>query len=52
MTAALQHCVDSGAAAAEIDVSLTRDDVLILMHDDTIDRTTDGEGLVRDMTMR
>lgn len=38
--------------AAEIDVSLTQDDILVLMHDDTIDRTTDGEGFVGDISMR
>ncbi len=34
----------------EIDVSATSDGHLILMHDNRIDRTTDGEGLVAEMT--
>lgn len=34
----------------EIDPRLTRDSVLVLMHDNTIDRTTNGTGLVSDYT--
>ena len=34
----------------EIDVWSTSDDVLVLMHDDTVDRTTDGTGAVRNFT--
>lgn len=34
----------------ETDLALTRDGVMILMHDQTVDRTTDGHGLVRNMT--
>ncbi len=34
----------------EIDPRLTRDSVIVLMHDATIDRTTDGSGLVSDYT--
>ena len=30
----------------EFDIQLTRDDVMILMHDDMVDRTTDGHGAV------
>lgn len=38
-------------ALLEIDIARTRDDVLVLMHDDTLDRTTTGTGLVRDHTL-
>jgi len=31
-------------------VKLTGDNVLVLLHDDTVDRTTDGQGLAKDMT--
>ncbi|RSM03125.1 hypothetical protein CDV31_010609 [Fusarium ambrosium] len=34
----------------ETDLALTRDDELVLIHDETVDRTTDGHGLVREMT--
>jgi glycerophosphoryl diester phosphodiesterase len=35
-----------GSDALEMDVHLTADGVLVVMHDDTVDRTTDGEGPV------
>ncbi len=38
------------AITCEIDLALTRDGELILIHDETVDRTTDGHGLVRNMT--
>ncbi len=40
-----------GADAVEVDVRATADDVLILMHDSTVDRTTDGTGAVSEMTL-
>lgn len=43
--AALTATRDCGGTSAEIDVVLTSDGELILMHDDFLDRTTDGEGL-------
>lgn len=39
-----------GTRMVEFDVKLTRDGVPIVMHDDMVDRTTDGTGAVRDMT--
>ncbi len=38
----------AGVPWIEIDVATTRDGVLVLMHDDTLDRTTTGTGQVRD----
>lgn len=35
----------------EIDVTQTRDGALVLMHDDTVDRTTTGSGAVSDLTL-
>lgn len=35
----------------EIDVARTRDGALVLMHDDRVDRTTDGQGVVRELTL-
>jgi glycerophosphoryl diester phosphodiesterase len=40
-----------GADAIEIDVHCTSDGVPVLLHDDTVDRTTDGTGDVRTMTL-
>lgn len=38
-----------GARWIEVDVKLTRDSIPVLMHDDMLDRTTDGSGPVRDL---
>lgn len=40
-----------GADILECDVHLSRDDHLIVIHDATVDRTTDGSGRVRDLTL-
>ena len=40
----------AGYYAAEFDIAPTKDGVWILMHDDTVDRMTDGEGDVSDFT--
>jgi glycerophosphoryl diester phosphodiesterase len=40
-----------GAAAVEVDVQLTRDGELAVIHDGTVDRTTNGKGPVRDFTL-
>ena len=39
-----------GFWGAECDTSPTADGVWIIMHDDTVDRMTDGEGKVKDLT--
>ena len=39
-----------GVDAIEVDVHATSDGVPVLMHDDTVDRTTDGQGDIREMT--
>ncbi len=41
----------AGAGGLETDVHLTRDGKLAVIHDDTVERTTDGSGAIRDMTM-
>lgn len=40
-----------GADGIELDVRLTLDGELVLMHDDTVDATTDGSGKVSDFTL-
>ncbi len=42
--AGLRAAADHGFRAVEFDAKLTRDGVAILMHDDTLDRTTNGVG--------
>lgn len=48
---ALEHAVTAGADAVEVDVQATRDGELVLLHDDTVDRTTDGAGPVEAITL-
>lgn len=40
-----------GVGMVEIDVHLSRDGVPVVIHDDTVDRTTNGKGLVSRMTL-
>jgi len=40
-----------GAAAIELDFGLTKDNYVVLMHDDTVDRTTNGTGKVSSFTL-
>jgi len=42
---------DWGVDMLEMDVRLTADGHVVVIHDDTVDRTTDGSGAVRDMTL-
>ena len=47
--AALTRAAATGVDVLEFDVQLSADDELVLMHDLTVDRTTDGMGLVRSL---
>jgi len=47
----MAHVLSQVPALFEIDIVRTRDNVLILMHDDTLDRTTTGSGEVRAHTL-
>ncbi len=40
-----------GVAAVELDVQLTKDGRLAVIHDETLDRTTNGRGRVKDFTL-
>lgn len=48
---AFQGAVDLGYRYLETDLQITRDGVLVTIHDDTVDRTTDGTGLVSDYSL-
>ncbi|MBK7974288.1 MAG: glycerophosphodiester phosphodiesterase [Deltaproteobacteria bacterium] len=41
----------NGAQILETDAHTTRDGVVVLLHDDTVDRTTDGTGAIHDLTL-
>lgn len=45
-----KRCIDEGFDGIEVDLQMTKDSVLIIMHDETIDRTTTGSGKVEDFT--
>jgi glycerophosphoryl diester phosphodiesterase len=47
--AAFRAALDAGDAGIELDVTLTSDRKIIVIHDDSVDRTTDGSGSVAEM---
>ncbi len=49
--ATFENTVQQVPTLLEIDIARTRDGVLVLMHDDTVDRTTTGTGRVSDLTL-
>jgi glycerophosphoryl diester phosphodiesterase len=40
-----------GVDQVELDLHLSKDGALVVMHDGSVDRTTDGKGLIRDLTL-
>jgi glycerophosphoryl diester phosphodiesterase len=48
---AFRAAIDAGADMCELDVQLTRDGSVVVIHDDTVDRTTDGKGKVAELTL-
>ena len=49
--AAFRNALKVGADVLEFDVHASRDGVLVAIHDDTLDRTTEGTGLVKDHSL-
>jgi glycerophosphoryl diester phosphodiesterase len=47
---AFENVLKHTPSIIEFDVAITKDSVLVLMHDNTLDRTTNGSGKVIDMT--
>lgn len=47
----IQKAIDLGVDQIEIDVHLTRDGHLVVIHDTTVDRTTDGQGAIANLTL-
>lgn len=47
---AVRAAIERGIDIVEIDVRPTKDGELVLMHDDSVDRTTDGKGKLRNLT--
>jgi glycerophosphoryl diester phosphodiesterase len=48
--AAFRHAISLGVRYVECDVQMSRDGQLVVIHDETLDRTTNGTGPVRDYT--
>ena len=46
---AFDIAIEQGVYRIECDIRMTADNVLVLMHDATVDRTTDGTGVLRSM---
>lgn len=49
--AAFRRAVDLGVDGIELDVHLSADGHLVVMHDETVDRTTNGSGAIEEMTL-
>ena len=48
---AFRKALEQRANAIELDVRLTKDGIPVVIHDPTVDRTTDGTGMLGDMTL-
>ncbi len=46
-----RRAIELGVDAVEMDVRKTRDNKLVIIHDERVDRTTNGSGLVSEMTL-
>lgn len=44
--------IEAGADMIELDIHLTKDGEIVVCHDQTVDRTTDGTGKIRDLTLQ
>lgn len=48
---AMNSAIEMGVDIIELDLALTKDSVLVVCHDRTLDRTTTGKGLISDWTL-
>lgn len=48
----IQRCIDHNVYLIELDMRLTKDGHIILMHDTTVDRTTNGTGDIDQLTLK
>jgi len=49
---AFSLAVEMGADGVELDVQLTKDEEIVVIHDETIDRVSNGKGWVKDYTLK
>lgn len=50
--ASFSKALKLGVDAIELDVHLTADRQVVVLHDATVDRTTDGRGVVKNLSLR
>ncbi len=48
---AFNKAIEAGADGIEFDVHLSKDGEIVIIHDETLERTTDGSGLVGEKTL-
>lgn len=48
----IRKAIDLGVDRVEIDVRVTKDGHLVVIHDETVDRTTNGHGYVKELTFQ
>lgn len=48
----IQKALEMNVDMIEFDMNLTKDKVVVIMHDRTVDRTTNGKGYIHDMTLK
>ena len=49
---AFQLAIEQKADGVELDVQLSKDGVLVVIHDESLDRVSDGRGYVKDYTLQ
>ena len=47
----IEKAIELGVDYVEIDLRLTRDGHVVILHDATVDRTTTGHGRIKDLTL-
>ncbi|RLL45092.1 glycerophosphodiester phosphodiesterase [Oceanobacillus piezotolerans] len=46
-----QKAIEQGVDGIELDVHMTKDGEIVVIHDEQLDRTTDGNGFIKDLTL-
>ena len=49
---AFEKAVEAGADGIELDVQLSKDGEVVVIHDEELSRTTNGTGFVKDYTLK
>lgn len=49
---AFKKAYEAGCDGIELDVQLTKDDIIVIIHDESIDRTSNGNGFIKDYTYK